>query len=95
MKARLLFHDKVVELDGGIIEVKIWALVPTSDRPHGYKYSFVYIRNGQRVVGYDNSEGKGDHRHYGGLEVPYRFTSIERLVEDFLGDVGRIKGHES
>jgi hypothetical protein len=34
MKARILFHNKIVELDGGIIEVKIWVVVPTPDRPY-------------------------------------------------------------
>jgi hypothetical protein len=44
------------------------------------------------VVRYDNETGKGDHRHVGDREEPYRFVSVERLVEDFLGDVARARG---
>ena len=32
---------------------------------------FVYIINGKGVVGYDNAESKGDHKHYKGIEYPY------------------------
>jgi hypothetical protein len=40
-----------------------------------------------RVVGYDNEHGKGDRRHLDGHEIPYAFTSVERLVQDFLAHV--------
>ena len=33
-------------------------------KPFGIKYSVVYIKDGKRVLGYDNAEGKGDHKHY-------------------------------
>jgi hypothetical protein len=38
-------------------------------------------------VRYDNERGKGDHRHLGGVEAPYRFRSLERLLADFWRDV--------
>jgi len=43
--------------------------------------------DGERVVGYDNERGKGDHRHLRGVEVPYRFMNVETLVADFMADV--------
>lgn len=43
-------------------------------------------------MGYDNERGKGDHRHYGDLEEPYAFTTVEQLVADFEADVARLKG---
>ncbi len=49
----------------------------------------VLICNGVRVVGYDNERGKGDHRHHHGIETPYNFVSIERLIADFEADVTR------
>ena len=61
------------------------ARVPPS--PHWFKYSFVYIVNGVRVIGYDSERGKGDRRHHNGIETPYIFHSIERLLADFLADV--------
>jgi hypothetical protein len=44
---------------------------------------------GERIVGYDNERPKGDHRHLGGREEPYTFTTVENLVRDFLADVER------
>jgi len=44
--------------------MKIWQVPVSEDKPHGYKYSLVYIVGGERLIGYDNAEGKGDHRHF-------------------------------
>lgn len=75
--------------------MKLWHVprqVPGSD--HELKYSLFYGAEGRRMVGYDNEKGKGDHRHYEGREEPYRFTSPEALISDFLADVGRIRGDD-
>jgi len=90
MGSRLIKHVKVVDESGNILEIKIWELpTPTTDKPHGYKYSLVFIADGIRVVGYDNAEGKGDHRHYGKSEKPYVFRDIDKLIDDFQKDVRR------
>lgn len=81
MKAVRLFHQKKRFPDGSIIEMKIWKI------PEGLKYSLVYIEKGKRVIGYDNAERKGDHRHYEEMVESYKFVSIDKLVEDFLDDV--------
>lgn len=73
MKARPLFHEKVVRRDGSIVEAKVWAVSPDVDKRHGYKSSLVYVKEGKHIVGYDNGERKGDHRHYGSKELPYEF----------------------
>ena len=92
MKAKLVRYTKVVDEIGNIIEIKIWELPePTKDKPHGYKYSLVYIVNGERVIGYDNTEDKGDHRHYKNKEEPYEFKNIDKLFEDFYQDIRRVK----
>ena len=52
-------------------------------------YSLFYGRAGERIVGYDNETGKGDHRHYREREEPYAFTDVETLVGDFLADLRR------
>eukprot|EP01035_Chromulina_nebulosa_P053461 gene53461-biopygen37944 len=66
----------------------IWQLPrATLARPHGLKYSLFYGYDGQRVVGYDNERGKGDHKHLGTLELRYKFESVEKLITDFLQDV--------
>jgi len=58
------------------VEIKLWQVPPTTDKPHGFKYSLVYIVAGERVIGYDNGERRGDHRHYGEREEAYAFTPL-------------------
>ena len=43
----------------------------------------------ERIVGYDNETGKGDHRHYRTREEPYAITDVETLVADFLAYIRR------
>lgn len=88
MKAELVYHEKWMK-DDNIVEIKVWSVPVTDDKPRGYKYSLVYVKGGHRIVGYDNAEGRGDHRHYREREEPYQFTSLDRLIDDFYKDVGR------
>lgn len=93
MKAKRAFHDRGQFPDGAIIEMTIWVLPkPVVGSAHPFKYSLFYGFPGKRVVGYDNERGKGDHRHYEAVEVPYRFSSVEVLIADFLADVKRVRG---
>lgn len=85
----VLIDDRKFMLEGGaIIQIRIWRLPGvTPERPHGLKYSLFYGRPGERIIGYDNEAGKGDHRQYRDREEPYIFTGLERLVADFEEDV--------
>lgn len=38
--------------------------------------------------------GKGDHRHWGGEESPYDFTTLEALLADFEHGVSRFGGRD-
>lgn len=92
MKAKRIYYDKAVLPDGSIVEMVIWQLPnPTDDRPHGLKYRLFYGRDGKRIVGYDNERGKGDHKHLFDVEKHYNFTSVEKLIADFIADIERIK----
>jgi hypothetical protein len=93
-RATLILQRKRRLGDGSIVEMTLW-LVPAPARgsAHSFKYSLYYGRNGQRLVCYDNEPGKGDHRHYGDREEPYKFTTPERLVADFLADVRASRLH--
>ena len=71
----------------------IWRLPEEDDeRPHGLKYRLFYGAPGKSIVRYDNERGKGDHRHYGGVEEPYIFSTVEQLIQDFAGDIERYRG---
>lgn len=75
------------------MEMTIWSVPsPVPPSVHGLKYSLFHGYPGQRLVGYDNERGKGDHRHLEGRELPYAFATVERLVADFLADVQQIRG---
>ncbi len=88
MKAELLRRQKSVLSDGAVLEMVIWRLPrPVDGSPHSYKYRLFYGRGGERIVGYDNERAKGDHRRLEGVEEPYRFSTVETLVRDFLADV--------
>jgi hypothetical protein len=93
MKARLVqkSHD---EFAGDIlVETVVWELPEaTKERPHRIKYRLYCGRGGRCLVRYDNETGKGDHRHYETGEEPYLFTSLAKLVDDFLTDVERLTG---
>lgn len=71
--------------------------VPKSDKnPEGISYSLVYIRNGKRLLGYDNFEGhekEGNihHKHIKDRIIPYEFRDEWKLIEDFNNDVEKIK----
>jgi len=91
----LVKHEKVTDELGNMVEIKLWRIPPTPDKSHGFKYSLVYIVAGRRVIGYDNGERKGDHRHYSDREEPYVFVSLRRLVDDFLADVENFKRSKS
>jgi hypothetical protein len=89
MSHATLLRSRRLDLAGGlIVQIKIWQLPKaTEERPHGLKYSLFFGREGERIIGYDNEAGKGDHRHYRGREEPYRFTTMENLIRDFWSDV--------
>ncbi len=92
-KAELIYHDKAFLDNGLIVEMTIWRLpFRTPERPHALKYSLFFGRAGERIVGYDNERGKGDHRHYRDREENYRFTTVEALISDFLTDVATARG---
>lgn len=87
MSAQLITRFKNITTDGAILEVLVWKVpAPVPPTEHGYKYSAVYV-DGVRVVGFDNERGKGDHCHLDGVEVPYHFTDVEQLIEDFIAAV--------
>lgn len=86
--ATLIFSEKLVFPDLAITQGVIWRLPEASpERPHGLKYRLYYGKDGQRIIGYDNERGKGEHRHY--QDQDYLFSTVEQLVADFMADVRR------
>lgn len=92
MKAQLIYRNKVVT-ESTITEFVIWRLPSqSSERPHGLKYRLYHGDiMGECLVRYDNESGKGDHKHIGHQEMPYLFSSVEQLMQDFMADIARLK----
>lgn len=90
MPAEKVILAKEVRDDGSIVELAVWKLgEPVRPCTHLYKYRLYFGARGVCRVRYDNERGKGDHRHIGGIEAPYRFASIPQLLADFRRDVNR------
>ena len=90
MPAELLLHERHQLADDAFVEVRIWRVPsPVRGSEHAFKYPLSYVVAGRCVLRYDNEAGKGDHRHAGAREQPYRFTSPARLLADFWSDVDR------
>ncbi len=73
---------------GGVVEILVWrvpAPVPPSD--HLFKYRLVFVRDGKRVIGYDNERGKGDNRTVGKRQMYYLFVDEVQLMADLWQDV--------
>ena len=93
MKAGLLLNEKTVFEDGSILEVPIWSVPqPVPPATHASKCSLFFGRPNQRLAGFDNDRGKGDHKHIPGIETPYAFVSIHQLLQDFRVEVEAAKG---
>ncbi|RJO59909.1 hypothetical protein C4544_07440 [candidate division WS5 bacterium] len=91
MKAELLHHTKKVNPNGDTIEIKIWKVPVSEDKPFGVKYSLVFVRDGKRIICYDNAERKGDHKHIGDKELSYKFTTVKKLFKDFYRDIEEVQ----
>ena len=78
-----------------IVEMKLWEVPVSNNTPEGVSYRFVIIRDGKRLVGYDNeNHGTGlsnHHRHIRDRVIPYRFVDKWKLFEDFGEDLEKVK----
>ena len=88
MPAESIVRAKEVRDDGSVVEIVVWRLTqPVAPCTHSYKYRLYFGAGGHCRVRYDNERGKGDRRHFGGLEQHYRFVSLSQLLADFQHDV--------
>jgi len=73
-----------------IVDIKVFKVPKDEAHPEGFRYSLVLIKDGKRVLGYDNYEGKGHHIHKGDRELDYEFVDEWKLIEDFYNNVKKI-----
>ncbi|HEY5289779.1 MAG TPA: DUF6516 family protein [Caulobacteraceae bacterium] len=88
MKAAPLLNERHQLAANAFVELRIWRVPkPVPGSSHDLKYALAYVVAGVCVVRYDNEAGKGDHRHIGDVQTPYRFTTAAALMADFWNDV--------
>ena len=90
MKAVELVSTRIPYSELAFAELVLWRLPkPVEGSLHRFKYRLAYVVRGECVLRYDNEVGKGDHRHFGGMESSYAFTTPEQLIADFQKDIAR------
>lgn len=83
-----MLNERHILSENSFLEIVVWRLPsPNAGSPHGFKYRLALVVDGCCVLRYDNEIAKGDHKHIGGDEIPYRFTSPQTLLDDFWNDV--------
>ena len=90
MKAVELFRQRIVYAENRFAELVLWRLpTPAAGSRHSFKYRLAYVVDEGCVLRYDNEAGKGDHRHWNGVESTYKFSSPDKLLADFQSDIAR------
>ena len=83
---------QVTAIHDGVVEMVVRVLPkPVPPSQHRFKYRLVFAHGNERIVGYGNERGKGDHKHLRSRESQYDFINIDSLVRDFLQDVEAMK----
>jgi hypothetical protein len=88
MDAELMLKEHQVVGEDAFVELVVWRLPwSVAGRKHIFKYRLALVVKGCCVLRYDNEPGKGDHKHVGDKEIPYKFTTPGKLIDDFWDDV--------
>lgn len=88
MKAALLLRERLAISETAFVEMVVWKVPkPLKGSAHAFKYRLALVSEGVCMLRYDNEAGKGDHRHVGERETPYRFAGLDKLQADFWADV--------
>lgn len=90
MKGVELISTRVVYSESSFANLVVWRLPkPVKGSSHQFKYRLTYVVSGECVLRYHNETSKGDHRHFGGNETDYVFTTPDKLIADFQRDIAR------
>ena len=83
-----MLSERHVIAEDAFVQMVVWRVpTPVIGSRHDFKYRLALVVGGRCVLRYDNESGKGDHKHLGDAETPYRFTTPAALLDDFWTDV--------
>lgn len=76
-----------------VAETSVARFPPSEENTLGLKYrlQLYHEESGETLVRYDIHYGKDHHRHFLGRESVYTWHGVEKLFEDFRGDIGQIQ----
>jgi hypothetical protein len=93
MKATLILSERQELDERSFVEMRVWQVPGTlPGSAHVYEYRLAYVVDEVCVLRYDDERGKGNHRHEGGVETPYAFTTLDARADDFWADAARLRG---
>lgn len=85
-----MLNERQIISNNVFVELVVWRLFSSLPGSiHSFKYRLALVVNGVCVLRYDNEAGKGDHKHVGLDETPYKFTTPNALLNDFWNDVDK------
>ena len=87
--------DKITKFKNYIIKLTGYQFEKSNKNQLGLKYSFVFIKDNARILGYDNHENKPPHVHRYNKEYTYNFIDIETAINDFYKEVKNIIENKS
>lgn len=84
MKAHLRYYVKNKIQSRYVLELSIHEVGKSSKYPDGIKYGLICVdtKTGKKVL-MDNHQPKGPHVHIDDDEIEYKYTSDDKLIEDF------------
>ena len=83
-----MMDERHVIAEDAFVEIVVWQVPhPLRRSTHRLKYRLALVVAGECILRYDNEAGKGDHRHFGGVETRYAFRGYEQLLTDFWAEV--------
>lgn len=88
--SKLVYESKYIINENYTVYIKAYEVKKEINYQDGLKYSMALIKNGKRVLGYDNHEGKGHHMHRGKRELNYEFVDLWQTIADFCKEVDKI-----
>ncbi len=91
MKAERIERKRHVTEKGNLIITGIWKIPRSKYYPEGIKYSFQFISNNKRILGYDNYNNEGHHKHMYHKKEKFDFTNMKYLKERFTKEVERLE----
>lgn len=95
IRTRLIFHEKTILNEKETFEIKVWEIPKTAQYPEGITYSMVYLKKFRgeyrRILGFDNREGKGHHKHERDKEEKIVYQTWVELIGRFRRAVEDIR----